>query len=278
LNDVQAPALESSTAAESRRDAALSLGARLRSARKARALTLEQVSQRLHLEESMLRAIEDDRYAALGAPVFVRGYLKAYAGLLGLPEQSVLDAYRQADPASTQPPKLVRDRDELPMVAPRLPGALAMAGAGVLLLVLFLVFRPAEEGGAPPPESAPPQAGNQAEVPVPPAGPVQTLEPASPASPAPPVPEASTAAAGKLVLEFEEASWVEISDRSGRLLFGEQPAGSRQVLSGQPPFSVALGNAPGVRLSVDGQPWPVPDDARSAGSKVARFRIESLSR
>jgi cytoskeleton protein RodZ len=107
---------------------------------------------------------------------------------------------------------------------------------------------------------------------------VQTLEPASPASPAPPVPEASTAAAGKLVLEFEEASWVEISDRSGRLLFGEQPAGSRQVLSGQPPFSVALGNAPGVRLSVDGQPWPVPDDARSAGSKVARFHIESLSR
>ncbi|MCL4792886.1 MAG: DUF4115 domain-containing protein, partial [Gammaproteobacteria bacterium] len=78
--------------------------------------------------------------------------------------------------------------------------------------------------------------------------------------------------------EFEQASWVDISDRSGRLLSGEQPAGSRQVLEGQPPFSVALGNAPGVRLSVDGEPWPVPENARASGSKVARFRIESLSR
>jgi cytoskeleton protein RodZ len=266
LSDVQTPALESSTAADSRRDAALSLGARLRSARKARALTLEQVSQRLHLEESMLRAIEDDRYAALGAPVFVRGYLKAYAGLLGLPEQSVLDAYRQADPASVQPPKLVRDRDELPTVAPRPPGGLAMAGVGVLLLLLFLVFRPGGEDSAP--QTAVPQ------VPEPVAVDTPTAVPPAIA----PVAVAPATEAGKLVLEFEQASWVEISDGSGRLLSGEQPAGSRQVVGGQPPFSVALGNASGVRLSVDGQPWPIPEDARAAGSKVARFRIESLSR
>jgi cytoskeleton protein RodZ len=216
------------------------------------------------------RAIEDDRYAALGAPVFVRGYLKAYAGLLGLPEQSVLDAYRQADPASVQPPGLVRDREELPTVAPRLPGGLAIAGMGVLLLVLFLIFGSGEESSAPRPEAAtPPPVVVPAEVPMPPARPV---------APAPSVPEVSTAEAGKLVLEFEQASWVDISDSSGRLLAGEQPAGSRHVLGGQPPYTLALGNAAGVRLSVDGQPWPVPEDARAAGSKVARFRIESLSR
>ncbi len=268
--------MESPTAADPRRDAALSLGARLRSARKARALTIEQVSQRLHLEESMLRAIEDDRYAALGAPVFVRGYLKAYAGLLGLPEQSVLDAYRQADPASAQPPKLVRDREELAAVAVRLPGGLTLAGVGVLLLVLFLIFRPADESSAPqvaPPEVAVPAEAEAVTLPVPP--PVTLPETVTPAPPAAAVP---TAEAGKLVIEFEQASWVEISDRSMRLLSGEQPAGSRQVLGGQPPYTLALGNAPGVRLSVDGQPWPVPEDARAAGSNVARFRIESLSR
>lgn len=259
---------ESSASADPRRDAALSLGARLRSARKARALTIEQVSQQLHLEASMLRAIEDDRYEALGAPVFVRGYLKAYAGLLGLSEQSVLDAYRQADPASSQPPKLVGDREQLSAIAPRLPGTLAIAGVGVILFLLFVIFRQGEEVSALPPET-----GTPVEV-----ASVLPVEATTTATSAPPVTAASSAEAGKLVIEFAEASWVEISDRSGRLLSGEQPAGSRQVLSGQPPFSVAIGNAPGVRLSLDGEPWPVPEDARTAGSKVARFRIESLSR
>lgn len=275
MNEGQATAVESSASGDARRDAALSLGARLRSARKARALTIEQVGQQLHLEASMLRAIEDDRYEALGAPVFVRGYLKAYAGLLGLPEQSVLDAYRQADPAASQPPKLVRDREELTLAAPRLPGGLAVAGAGVLLFVLFLIFRPGEESSVPQPDLVPTETEASAEAAVP--AETIALPPQSPETLAAAA-KAVSSEAGKLVLEFEQASWVDISDRSGRLLSGEQPAGSRQVLEGQPPFSVALGNAPGVRLSVDGEPWPVPENARASGSKVARFRIESLSR
>lgn len=268
MSEVQAPVVPS-TAADSRSDAALSLGARLRSARKARALTIEQVGERLHLEESMLRAIEDDRYEALGAPVFVRGYLKAYAGLLGLPEQSVLDAYRQADPASTEPPQLVREREALPATALRIPGGVTIAGVLVFLLVLFLVFSPGDEGSAPP--AAVPGPLAETEVPAGLIAPTAVV-------PAPSAAPAASAEAGKLVIEFQAASWVDISDSSGRLLSGEQPAGSRQVLGGQPPYTLALGNAPGVRLSVDGQPWPVPDDARAPGSNVARFRIESLSR
>jgi len=278
LSDVQAPAAESSATTEARADAALSLGARLRSARKARAISLEQVGQLLHLEESMLRAIEEDRYEALGAPVFVRGYLKAYAGLLGLSESSVLDAYRQADPASVLPPKVVRDRDELPPVGPRLPVALTIAGIGLLVLVLlFFVFRSGGEGRAPvlqtEAETEPATetaTGNELAV--------LSIEVPPAALPGPPAADAPPAEAGRLVLEFGAASWVDIRDSSGSLLTGEQPAGSRQVLNGQPPFTVALGNAPGVRLSVDGQPWPVPEGARTPGSNVARFRIESLSR
>ena len=276
MSEVQAPAAESPASKDTRTDAALSLGARLRSARKARAMSLEQVGQLLHLEESMLRAIEEDRFDALGAPVFVRGYLKAYAGLLGLSSSSVLDAYRQADPASVLPPKVVRDRDELPPVGPRLPTALTIAGLGLLVLVLlFFVFRSGGEGRAPMPQTeaeteSGAEVGNDLAVlpvEIPPAALPERL-----------AAEAPSAEAGRLVIEFREASWVDISDSSGSLLSGEQPAGSRQVLSGQLPFTIALGNASGVRMSVDGQPWPVPDDARAPGSNVARFRIESLSR
>ena len=62
----------------------LGLGERLRSARKARALSVAQVAESLRLEEASVVALEDGRFDAMGAPVFVRGHLKRYAQLVGL--------------------------------------------------------------------------------------------------------------------------------------------------------------------------------------------------
>jgi cytoskeleton protein RodZ len=48
---------------------------------------------------------------------------------------------------------------------------------------------------------------------------------------------------------FEQASWVEIKDRNGNAVFGQlNPAGSRRSASGEPPLSIVVGNAAGVRL------------------------------
>src|SRR5690606_40572785 len=96
---------------ESRTDTALGLGERLRSARKARATTLEQDSQALRIEVPVLRALEENRFDELGAPVFVRGHLRAYAKLLGLSEDTVLAAYRTAVPGSDVPPRVARERE-----------------------------------------------------------------------------------------------------------------------------------------------------------------------
>jgi len=83
---------------------ALSLGERLRSARKARALTLEQVARELHLNDSVILDLENDRFEQLGAPVYVRGHLKLYARMIGLAENDVLEAYRELAPESDLPP------------------------------------------------------------------------------------------------------------------------------------------------------------------------------
>lgn len=88
----------------------LGLGERLRSARKARALSLEQVAESLHLDESVILALEDERYEAFGAPVFVRGHLRAYARLVGLPVDGVLEAYRQAVPDNDAAPVIARGK------------------------------------------------------------------------------------------------------------------------------------------------------------------------
>jgi cytoskeleton protein RodZ len=68
-------------------------GARLRDAREARGFTIEAAAERLHLDAALVLAMEEDRLALLGAPVFARGHVRNYASLLGLPEDEILAAF-----------------------------------------------------------------------------------------------------------------------------------------------------------------------------------------
>lgn len=65
-------------------------GARLRAAREARGLSIEDVAERLRLSAALVLAMEQDRFALLGPPVFARGHLRNYAILVGAPEQEIM--------------------------------------------------------------------------------------------------------------------------------------------------------------------------------------------
>ncbi len=67
-------------------------GAMLRVAREAGGLSIEDVAGRLRLNAALVLAMEEDRLALLGAPVFARGHLRNYAALVGVPESEVLAA------------------------------------------------------------------------------------------------------------------------------------------------------------------------------------------
>ena len=137
---------------DDKKETTLGLGERLRSARKARALTLQQAAFTLRLEESVLRALEDERYEVLGAAVFVRGHLKAYAKLLGLSEEAILTAYRNSDPNADAPPKVTRELEK-PLTTT--PGPLAiLAAVGFALLALLLVYLLGAGGGPVPPRAS----------------------------------------------------------------------------------------------------------------------------
>jgi cytoskeleton protein RodZ len=181
--------------ADGKNDTALGLGERLRSARKARALTLEQAAFTLRLEVPVLRALEDERYEALGAAVFIRGHLKAYAKLLGLSEEAVLAAYRAADPQADAPPKVTRELEK-PLTTT--PGPLAIAAAvGFALLAMLLLYvlsagnGPTPSGPVPLPEVSP------AVAPAAPAGtaPLSQPEPPPAAGAAAPDPGAAAGSA-----------------------------------------------------------------------------------
>lgn len=74
------------------------IGERLREARIAHELEPEGVAEELHLDAAVIRAIETDDMAALPAPIFVQGYLRSYARLVGLPEDELIrDFMAQCD-------------------------------------------------------------------------------------------------------------------------------------------------------------------------------------
>jgi cytoskeleton protein RodZ len=84
-------------------------GALLRSAREACGLSIEEVADRLRLNEALVLAMEEDRFGLLGAPVFARGHLRNYAALVGAAEREILAAFDVGDvPEPTFLPALDR--------------------------------------------------------------------------------------------------------------------------------------------------------------------------
>ncbi len=64
----------------------------------------------------------------------------------------------------------------------------------------------------------------------------------------------AAAAPGALSLGFKATSWVRVEDSSGKvLLSGVVQSGDHQVLVGKPPYSLFLGNAPGVSVEYRGE-------------------------
>jgi len=66
-------------------------GGALQAARQARKLSVSQVADRLRLSSAVVMALEANDWERLPAPVFVRGYVRAYARLIGLPAEELLD-------------------------------------------------------------------------------------------------------------------------------------------------------------------------------------------
>ena len=71
-----------------------SLGEFLRSERKARGISLEQISADTRISMDMLLAIEDGNVELLPAPVLIKGFLKAYAKRIGIEPEGVIVKYQ----------------------------------------------------------------------------------------------------------------------------------------------------------------------------------------
>jgi cytoskeleton protein RodZ len=264
----------------------------LAAARESAGLTIFEVAERLHLDVGSLRALEADRLEIFGAAVFVRGHLRRYAELLGLPTAEIDAAYAACAHAPATMPDL--RRLATPLAETRAPGAplqarTAVVGAVVLVLIALvwwavrtpLAHRNASHPRAASAEASPVSAAASPSPSVPPpaaaAPPLEASVPATATSgvplPGAPPPQASASAAGtpvRLGLKFSQDSWAEIYDASGaKLLYELATAGSERHLSGVAPLHILLGNPEGVTLELDGRNVALGQSGRSAPLRFA---------
>jgi cytoskeleton protein RodZ len=117
-------------------------GARLRREREAQGIGHQQAAESLNLDPFVLTCLEANDFAALGAPVFVKGHLRRYATLLGLAEDEILSMYDRSKQQLGEPSLVPKSRLEMAPVRgkPRWPwvvgGALTFFVAAGLIAYL----------------------------------------------------------------------------------------------------------------------------------------------
>lgn len=71
------------------------LGKYLKGVRESRNLSLKEVSESTKTKERLPKAIEEDQYELLCSPVYVKGFLDAYARYLGLDPNDIILWYQK---------------------------------------------------------------------------------------------------------------------------------------------------------------------------------------
>ncbi|MCH8497240.1 MAG: DUF4115 domain-containing protein [Marinobacter sp.] len=76
-----------------------SVGQRLKDAREKAGLSLADVAEHQHLRVSVIQAIENGWYERIDSELFLKGYVRAYAGQLGLPADAMIaDLNQELEP------------------------------------------------------------------------------------------------------------------------------------------------------------------------------------
>ncbi|MCC4615856.1 DUF4115 domain-containing protein [Xanthomonas campestris pv. asclepiadis] len=261
-------------------------GQHLRDAREAAGLSVDEVAGKLRMPAHVVRALEQEEWQRLGAPVFVRGQLRSYARLLHVDLEPLL---QQAAIAPIEPVKLVshthtpRARRILESTARK---AMYVVITGVFAVPVWYATRSHLDGKPPStvsldsmPEA--PRTGTPANAATQPASApreqpapyIASMTPVPRATPEVETPAASASSGGILSLSFSGDSWVQILAPDGSAVEKALVrAGERRSYSPGQVGRVVLGNASAVEVQQGGSIVDVKPFQRA---NVARFAVSS---
>ena len=244
-------------------------GEMLREARIKAEMSVEQIAKELNLDVSKIEALEASKFVELGAPVYVKGYLRKYARLVLMPELDLLkryDVFEGAAPDVVPVPVTHNLIQEQRPLVPRWGWILIWLAVGLAIAASLLNLRGSKnevvtvvtQSQAGSPESA-------TQI----TSPLETL-------PTKPSAESTQAAATSLPVKFRftENSWLEVKDAQGQQIIYENVlAGESRSISAVPPLQVTLGSVSAVTVEVNAKSVAIP--AERVNQNVAHFVLNA---
>jgi cytoskeleton protein RodZ len=110
-------------------------GERLAEARRAKQISVLEIAKELHVEEAKIRALENNEFEVLGAPVFAKGHLKKYSQLVGVNGDDVMADYYRLTRSQEMPPLVIKHKKPK-----REPSPGPWIGAFLLVVLLALAY------------------------------------------------------------------------------------------------------------------------------------------
>lgn len=209
---------------------------------------MEDIARETKIRVSFLQAIEEDRFDLLPGGVFTRNFLRAYARCLGMDEEGVVESYVQLHPPSEEkkvaPSLLVveelkRGRRSFYYIVILIVLILLL---GYLLWVKGWGFR--GENNYNPQQGEKPAATEQ-QTAVPPPESWEVLSTAE---------EPSAEEAGlSMELIAVDSCWVEVLADNELVAYQLLQPGEKLTLIDHQRFSITLGNAGGVEITLNGK-------------------------
>lgn len=269
----------------------------LKQAREERGLNCEDVAAALNLSKACVKALENDDYDQLPAPTFIRGYIRSYAKFMQLDAEQLVALYQPEEAQTKVKPLQNIDRNNERrksrgkfFLASFILLLLVVAGLGVYWWLdkenaLSTAIIPASQLEQVTIEGVDGNLHVQsldeldeqtaqmeiAEVVLKPAAPTTDEEEADEQ---PQVVEDEPRQAGAkdvLELSFIHDCWVRVTDGAGNEInSGLKRAGDVLTLSGNAPFELHLGYAPGVMIKFNGKDV---DFQSSIRGNVARIKL-----
>jgi cytoskeleton protein RodZ len=234
------------------------LGIRLRELREAKGVSLDDIARSTRVGRRHLEALETDTWAELPAPVFVKGFIRAYCDFLDASPDEPLRLYQEA---SGEPVKALRVQRATRAVPSRRAGPLVVSvilflALGASLFALRVGLKGSTRQAPPQTTASAPAKVDPAPTPAPAVTAPAATAPVAPGQPAP-VPVTEPKPPGqRLVMRAVEPTWIRVQVDEGQVAEELLQAGAVREWTAARRFVLTVGNAGGLELDLNGKRMP----------------------